>query len=243
MKQKILLICLPVIMLLLPVKIFSQSFPSDTLLFDGGNGKIYKEGSCYCKAKVISYSGEAYGTRIIKEVYEVCGGKDSSDKLVKGGLHLGDMLYVGDDDPIETKEGTLKIQLEGGEIFALNPNTKITIRANYCCNKYSGGWIKLSKGLLCYDAKQLYPEKDKNLLICETNKTKMEIYHTIFTVCATDETDIVKVYDGKVKVSLLHPPQQNNDNIQEKMKQLMDDFKAGKISAEEVGNKMKEFNE
>jgi len=198
MKKKIFHFCLLLLILLTPALIFSQASPHDSLLFDGNNQNSFYNSSCQCKVKVLSYSGDAYGTRIIKEVYKVCGGIDSSEKLVRAQVHLGDELCIGDDDYIQTIEGTVKIQLQNGTVISLKQNSKITIQNKYCLGK--GAWIKIFNGGLCYDGGKA---NDENSLKCETKFSFLDILNTLYTVEVTDESETVKVYDGQVKVSLI----------------------------------------
>ncbi len=236
MKLKILLLCLPVLLLLLPVKIFSQTFPVDSLLFDGGYNKISYGNLCFCKVKVIKYHGAAFGSKIIKEVEELCGEKDTVIKLVRGLVNLGDDLYAGEE--IYTLDGTMKIKLENGTEITLNPQTRIVIDENYCCG--IGAHMKIYNGMICYDAGKA---TNSEHLVCLTKNGTMEIYHTLYTVEVTSEADIVRVYDGQVRVSLLHPPTLDNNDISDNMKQAAQDFQDGKISAQEFAKKMKEYND
>jgi len=238
MKRKILQLCLPVLIMLLPVKILSQASPHDSLLFDGNNQNSFYSRSCQCKVKVLSYEGEAYGTRIIKEVETLCGLKDTIEKLVRAQVRLGDELCVGEDEWMQTLEGTLKIQLQNGTVLVLKQNTKISIRANYCVGK--GAWITIHNGGFCYDGGKA---NDENSLKCETKFSMLDILNTLYTVEASDESETVKVYDGQVKVSLLHPDMTEKDELNKKMGQLVQDLQVGKITKDEFQEKIKEYTD
>ena len=237
MKQKILLLCLPLLIMMLPVKISSQAYPHDTLLIDGWNENSFYKGSCFCKVKVIKCDGEARGYRLHREIYDMCGEKDTSYTVIKSILSEGDEVLTGDDYDINTEDGKLKIQLENGIIIHFAEKTKITLDKDYCCNKNVAYTLK--KGTICFESKV----NDGTDVTCRTRNSIFNDILTLYTVESTDETDILKVYEGTVKASIQHPDNSESKDLGEKMKQLGQDYQAGKISADELAKKMKEYSE
>jgi len=240
MKQKILLHCLPLLIMMLPVKISSQAYPHDTLLIDGRNENLFYKGSCFCKAKVIKCDGEARGYRLHREIYDMCGEKDTSYTVIKSILTEGDEILIGDDYDINTgddKDDRLTLQLENGVKIRFSYGTKISVSDDYCCKKEI--WYTIKKGAICF----ISEGKEGTKKQCRSRYQQLLDLFTTYTVEITGEADITKVYEGSVEVSLLNPDMTDSDQLGEQIQQLSKDFQEGKISADEFAKQMKEYSE
>jgi len=237
MKNKTFLFWLSALIMLLTVRIFSQSAPHDSLLFDGHRSNLFFNGSCVCTVKVKKCDGEAHGSRMKREIMVLCGQKETTYTVIKSILTEGDEVLVGDDYPIYTEEGTLKLQLENGVIIHLAEKTKVRLGADYCCSK--GVEYTLIGGTICFENKS--PKGTE--VTCKTRNNIFRDIMTLYTVESNDEADILKVYEGKVKASIQHPDKTESDEIGEKMRQLAKDVQEGKISVDEFQKKAKEYSD
>jgi hypothetical protein len=206
------------------VNIFSFGGGHDSLLFEGsGEVKLLQNSfGDGCNIYVTKVSGFVLGTKVKKEIYEVCGEWDT--------------VY-------STKSG---VQLERGDnvskndvsVIVLGPNSTILIDQEMCETANAISKIRITAGSLWTKVKKLIGGGKFEV---STDRNGGGVRGTEFTFEITPEKEVIKVYEGTFEVYPLKKNLQLEDSGKE-MEQLQKDFESGKISMDEYTAKMMEFS-
>jgi FecR-like protein len=206
---------------------------NDSLLFDGSDNEFSTPKNADCEINVRYVIPSVEGTRYITKTYQVCGGFDTSRVGEKGIVVKGDELVPGE-EIVTGPDGNIVIELEDGSVIKLGPNSKAVVARDWCTSdskveKFFGKmWSKVKKAL----GASKY----------EVQTTRGAIGHrgTEFSVESENEQEIVRVFEGSVYVM----PRDISGQLKEitsEIEKLSDDFKAGKVSAEENQKKSVEL--
>lgn len=222
------------------VNIYSFGGGHDSLLFDGsGEVKLLQNSfGDGCNIYVTKVSGVVLGTKVKKEIYEVCGEWDTIYSSTSGTqLVRGD--NVSKNQEIKTGEdGFVKMELNDGSVIVLGPKSTILIDQEMCETANAMTKIRISAGSLWTLVKKLIGGGKFEV---STDRNGGGVRGTEFTFEITPEKEVIKVYEGTFEVYPLKKNQQLEDSGKE-MEQLQKDFEAGKISMEEYTAKMMEFS-
>lgn len=229
---------------LISLSVYSQANPQtgyysvihDSLLFDG-SGEVTtmptkRAGDCYIR--VIYAHGLTEGTYYVTKTYEVCGEWDTMHTTEKGKLTPMNELKIGEE--ITTGENSaLELKMYDGSYIRMGPNSKIKITGNMCESQtfvhvMGKIWTKVKKIM----GKAKYEVRTERTCVC--------VRGTEFSVETTEESEIIRVYEGSVSFS-----QSSDEYINavksksEQMEQINKDYQNGKISLEEFTKKMGEL--
>ena len=216
----------------------------DSLLFDGGDMNHVINDIAPCVMIVDKVSGDVQATVLERKRYDsyVCSTTDTATYavVVKRKVKPGDQLVLGDvitTGPYSNIEGILQ---DGSDIM-FGSNSKVMIGADYCVTP--GGinvllgklWIKVKKQL----GKAKYEIK--------TERMAIGVRGTEFTIEikieGNDTLDITKVYEGTVEVTATNYDESSLEKSGEELKKINDDYQSGKITAQEMAEKMKPYTE
>ncbi len=219
--------------------IYSFGGGHDSLLFDGSGEVKFLQNSFGdgCNIYVTKVSGFVLGTKVKKEIYEVCGQWDTVYTTLNGArLERGD--NVSKNQEIKTGEdGFIRMELNDGSVIVLGPNSTILIDQEMCETANAISKIRITAGSLWTKVKKLLGGGKFEV---STERNGGGVRGTEFTFEITPEKEVIKVYEGTFEVYPLKKNQQLEDSGKE-MEQLQKDFESGKITMEEYAAKMTEF--
>jgi hypothetical protein len=232
--------------------------PHDSLLFDGETTQslnlITYSDDIGCYTRVIDVKGTVVGKVLTKEIVKACGEDETVYTAVERFLKKGDMLMHGSeiitsvDSKVELgiylmETGFNSVYLNiGPDSKITTPNfagsCKVTLKENQQVPEEE---IKVIKGIITYDA-----EPDAGIKAITKGKrssakhTKTRYSHEV-KIDGIDTVDVIRVYKGSVEISMenIEPP--NEEKMTKNLEKLGEDLQAGKITAEEMQVKMKEF--
>lgn len=207
----------------------------DSLLFDGSDKEFSTPKNADCEINVRYVIPSVEGTRYVTKTYQMCGVLETGKSEEKGLVVRGDVLVPGE-EIVTGPDGNIVIELEDGSVIILAPNSKAVVARDWCTSdskveKFFGKmWSKVKKVL----SSQKY----------EVKTTRAVLGHrgTEFSVESENGQEIVRVFEGSVYVKPRdNTPQQNE--IMSELQKLIDDFKAGKVSAEYYQKKSTELSD
>ncbi|MGA2668752.1 MAG: hypothetical protein ABSF32_07510 [Ignavibacteria bacterium] len=242
----------------------------DSLLFDGAeeSSDVIKISDESCRI-IVNYAVDASGEILKRKISNICGQRDTGWVAKHADtLKARDMLQEG--TAVKTgPNGEISILLITGDSkadviteFALGPNSTLNlpILTDLCTamkKKLDIGQMKvdLKKGKILVNmgekANQIIQDlhqltHDVGLMVFNTANSIINDLHTQFSIevsaSGNDTADIIKVYEGKVKVSVPYTGQNKGEGKSkaQEMQQLTQDYKDGKITMEELQKKLKE---
>ena len=243
---------------------------NDSLLFDGEEESydVIKLSDASCRI-IVNYAVDASGEILKRKISNICGERDTGWVAKHADtLKARDMLQEG--TTVKTgPNGEISILMITGDSkadviteFALGPNSTLNlpILTDLCTamqKKLDIGQMKvdLKKGKIFVNmgekANQIIQDfhrlsHDVGLMVFNTANSIVNDLHTQFSIEVStdgnDTSDIIKVYEGKVKVSVPYTGQHKGEGKTkaQEMQQLTQDYKDGKITMEELQKKMKE---
>lgn len=222
----------------------SDPNPHDSLLFDGaGNLRtetFYSKSGDECEYRVTYVKGTATGKIRKRQIFDVCGQKDTIDEYENGALEKFSVIKGGE-QVMTGPESTVKIELSDGSIIILGPNTNYTLPVNVCdlirqsYLNIGSVWTKIKKMI------------GGGKFEVTTERYVAGVRGTEFSVEAVEENgvkyDITKVYEGSVEISLKNLDTKSFENKNEELAKLTNDFQSGKITLEEFSAKSLELTQ
>ncbi len=240
----------------------SGNHPHDSLLFDCGIKQLsVNSDACnpdtMCIIVVYSLTGTATGTVMwyTMEDISTCGPKEMAKvwHCEKRALKTGDRLVPGETVTSGTPTSAVEVRVHypkgSGKYFETSYSEKgvyRTDRVRYAPGTtFTPGCLKeLQRGMIWIQENRDEAEKKINETkdnIIESVKSKIRPKGTEFTVEATDDADIIKVYEGSVEVELKKYDDTDIKNNTAEMKKLQEDYQSGKITMEEMIKRSKEL--
>ncbi len=224
----------------------SVSLGYDSLLFDGENGNQYNllnTSDGKCKIKVQDVFGDATGTFMVDTVFETCGEKHTDKVRKTGPLKRGVELIPG----YEITTGGEGYKGKSGHLYSnilmldLGPSAVMLGRRTSAIVG-SDCEIKLNTGSALVSG-------DHEIITPRTIITHKQTKYSVESVPdGSDTMDIVKVFEGSVKVN----PHTNTDSsvahfkkigdMQTEMAKLNDDLINKRITVDEYKAKITELN-
>jgi hypothetical protein len=216
----------------------------DSLLFDGRDMNHVINDIAPCVMIVDKVSGDMQATVLERKRYDsyVCSKTDTATYavVVKRKVKPGDQLVLGDvitTGPYSNIEGILQ---DGSDIM-FGSNSKVMIGADYCVTP---GGIELLWGKIWLKVKKQLGSAKYEV---KTERAVHGVRGTVFTIETkiegSDTLDITKVYEGSVEVSAVNYDKSDLDKSGEELKKINDDYQSGKITAQEMAEKMKPYTE
>jgi hypothetical protein len=214
----------------------------DSLLFDGnGRQRIYKT-ECY--VAVVKSKGKVMGSRLEIEIIDICGEKDTMETYKWDDISEPDLTKIGD-SIVTGADGfvtLMVVETTTGEIgtykkkhtITMAPNSKLVIKD---CDPY--GTTNLFNGKTYIDGK-LGGSMKFNV---KTDISFSEPEGTVYSVEKSPAGDIIRVYEGAVTVKINKTDAKDIKDASLGIQQLNEDYKAGKITQEELIAKTKELSE
>lgn len=214
--------------------VLSEPNPHDSLLFDGENNirieTSFSKSGNECEYRITYVKGTATGKIRKRQIFDVCGSKDTIDEYENGAITKYSVIKGG--EPVKTgPESTAKIELSDGSVIVLGPNTNYTLPVNVC--------DVIRKGFM--DCGSVWTKVKKMIgggkFEVSTERAVHGVRGTEFTVEILEENgikyDITKVYEGSVEVSLKDLDTKGYENKGDELTKLTEEFQAGKITIEE----------
>lgn len=215
-------------------EVLSDSNPHDSLLMDGAvsvrTETYYSKSLKDCEFRVTYVKGNVTGKIKKTTVYESCGVLDSIYEFENGALKKSSIITGG--EPVKTgPESTARIELSDGSVIVLGPNTDYTLPYN-ACDILKKSFLE--SGSLWFKIKKLIGGGKFEI---STHGMAVGVRGTEFAVEIIEENgikyDVTKVYEGSVEVSLIESETKTYEDKGDKIKNLTEDFQAGKITYEE----------
>ncbi len=210
----------------------------DSLLFDGESGiKQVQAHSEDCPVKVRYASGKNNGFKHVERIVTDCSGKEIETLQLResGQLNKDDILYLGEE--VSTgADGIVELEIWDGAILRMAPNTTIEITKEFCdtrsiFQKYGNVWVKM-KHLLGGGKFEISTK-------CAVDGNR----GTEYTVEATSEITVTRVYEGSVEVTPRGLGDSKNvDDAGKEMEKLSEDLQNGKITPEEFTQKVQQYS-
>jgi hypothetical protein len=241
---------------------------NDSLLFDGANENVNLVNIAdYSCRIVVDQAHGAKGDIVVKKVENICGQPDTVWEIKKNvTLKPGDMLAEGSEVKTDAKGEASMIMIigpAGGEAlseFAIGHNSTIGLpNLDQLCSaikkKIDPGQLTIdfNKGNFFYKSSNQYVNQflqawhDAGSVVMHGVNSVIGHVNTQFSVEVSGEgdnaVDIVKVYEGSVNIKLKTAPPSSKNNTKERIDQLNDDFKNGKITKEEYQSKLMEITQ
>jgi hypothetical protein len=228
--------------------------PHDSLLFDGETmpsfNLITYSDDIGCYSRVQEVKGTVIGKVLTKEIVKACGEDETVYTAVERFLKKGDMLMHGSevttsvDSRVELGIYMMETTFNSAYI-EIGPESHVTTPSFTTCkvslSEKPEEEIKVIEGIITYDAKPDAGIKTKTTGKRSSGKHKKTRYSHEVKIDGIDTVDVIRVYKGSVEVSMenIEPP--NEEEMTKNLEKLGEDLQAGKITAEEMQVKMKEF--
>jgi hypothetical protein len=232
--------------------------PHDSLLFDGGTFQSIEKAafSPECYWKVVKIKGMATGKVIKREIFSVCGEKDTITTEVEQELKENDILVEG--SIIDTWSNSMvavAVYLQGesnrlGEFFLTSsPSSRMQIfELNEICfalkvkrEQEKKERVTIIKGKVTIDA-----EPDAKVKVGTVGKrasaehTKTRYSHEV-KIDGIDTIDVIRVYKGSVEVTHMRTDFSEEEAQANEMERLSQEMQEGKITMEEYSAKLTEY--
>lgn len=220
------------------VNIYSFGGGHDSLLFDGANEVqiIQSPPDENCNIKVTKVTGFVLGTRTVREIYEVCGQKDTINRT-ESAAQLKEGDYIVKKEEIKTGEdGYVKMELNDGSVIVLGPNSSIYIDEDMC--ETARTFVRFRFGSLWTKIKKLLGGGKFEV---STERACACVRGTEFSVESDGKRDIVRVYESTVEVKM----NLNTGELEKSggdIEKVTKDYQDGKITLEEYMAKVQEFS-
>jgi len=230
--------------------------PHDSLLFDGssfkGSNNIYfVELGCFTRVEEVT--GNVVGKVIKKEIYQACGEDETvytaEERMLKKGDKLlhGSEVITGVNSKVELSivlmestyhRVTLKI---GPESQITTPNFVVECKVRIVEKEnVPPEEIKVIKGIITYDA----PPDAEPKTITKGKRTSVKHTKTRYShelkISGNDTVEVIRVYEGSAEVTMENIDIDEGDMTKE-MEALSTEMQSGKLSSEEIQERMKNF--